>query len=158
MVIGLPRSGTAWASNWLTTEHSLCHHDPEIRFSMDALDAMESPRTMGIASTSAWLSVGWVNAHPAKKVILHRDPEQIADSIERMGFSPMTFPSLEGIHGLHLHWTALWENPRVIWDHLMASPFDAERHALLKELNVQVDFDRVTVDKAIAARYLAKFG
>ena len=28
MVIGLPRTGTTWASNWLTTDSTQCYHDP----------------------------------------------------------------------------------------------------------------------------------
>lgn len=58
---------------------------------------------------------------------------------------------------MHVDWRDLWESPEPIWEHLIGTPFDAERHKLLRELNVQVDFDRVTVDKTVAARYLGKF-
>jgi hypothetical protein len=51
----------------------------------------------------------------------------------------------------------LWDNPEPIWSHLIGTPFDAERHALLKELNVQVDFERVMVDRDVAKRYREKF-
>jgi hypothetical protein len=155
IVIGLPRSGTAWAANWLTTDATICLHDPEVRWDVEALDG--AAKRLGIASTSLWTRRDWLNSHPARKVILHRDPSQITDSLDRLGFAALPLPSLNGIDGLHVDWTDLWDNPQPIWEHLMDTPFNAERHALLKELNVQVDFDRVTVDRAVAARYLGKF-
>lgn len=155
IVIGLPRSGTAWAANWLTTDTTICLHDPEIRWNVDALDG--SPERIGIASTSLWTRQNWLNRHPARKVILRRDPAQVVESLERLGFSGLSMPSLDGIDGLHVPWSDLWDNPQPIWEHLTDAPFNAGRHALLKELNVQVDFDRVIVDRTVAARYLGKF-
>jgi hypothetical protein len=157
MVIGLPRSGTAWAANWLTTDTTQCLHDPIAKHHHADLDAIASAKRLGVACTGLWMHQDWLNAHPAKKVILHRDQAEVAQSLDSLGFPDLPFPSLDGIGGLHVDWRDLWSNPKPLWAHLVGTPFDAERHRLLKELNVQVDFDRVTVDRTAAARYLEKF-
>jgi hypothetical protein len=157
MVIGLPRSGTAWAANWLTTDTTHCLHDPMAKCHHTDLDALPSAKRLGVACTGLWLHRDWLNAHPAPKVILHREPGEVIASLDRLGFPPLPFPSLDGIDGLHVAWRDLWDNPEPIWQHLLGTPCDMERHHLLKELNVQVDFDRVTVDRSVAQRYLGKF-
>lgn len=157
MVIGLPRSGTAWAANWLTTDTTHCLHDPMAKYHHTELDGLVSDKRLGVACTGLWMHREWLNAHPAKKVILHRDRSEVARSLDNLGFTDLPFPSLDSINGLHVDWRDLWNRPEAIWEHLIGTPFDAERHRLLKELNVQVDFDRVTVDRSVAARYLEKF-
>lgn len=157
MVIGLPRSGTAWAANWLTTDTTLCLHDPLAKYHHTELDGLVSDKRLGVACTGLWMHPEWLNAHLARKVILHRDRAEVIQSLDNLGFGELPFPSLDHIVGLHVAWTDLWERPESIWAHLVGTPFDAERHALLRELNVQVDFDRVTVDRTVAARYMEKY-
>lgn len=77
--------------------------------------------------------------------------------MDKLGFGDLPFPDLDDIEGMHVSWRDLWENPEPIWSHLVGTPFDRERHTLLRELNVQVDFDRVLVDRAVAKRYMEKF-
>lgn len=157
IVVGLPRSGTAWAANWLTTDTTHCIHDPLARYHHTDLDRIASSKRLGVSCTGLWQFPDWLNQHPAKKVILHRDRAEVARSLGRLGFADLPFPALDAIAGMHVNWRDLWDDPEPIWEHLIGTPFDAERHQLLRELNVQVDFDRVTVDRTVAARYLGKF-
>jgi hypothetical protein len=157
MIIGHPRCGTAWAANWLTTDTTHCIHDPMAKFHHSDLDGLESSKRLGVACTGLGMFPDWLNAHPAKKVILHRDAQEVAQSLDRIGFSMLPFPDLSRIEGMHVAWTDLWNKPWGIWHHLIGTPFDSGRHEMLKELNVQIDVDRVKVDRTIAHRYLEKF-
>ena len=55
MVVGLPRSGTAWLANWFTTERAMCWHEPLWTRSLDELDAMKGAGMFGIADTQLLL-------------------------------------------------------------------------------------------------------
>lgn len=136
MLLGAPRSGTAWAANWLTTERSLCLHEPLYRLTHAQLDARRGSRILGIACTvSALLDI---NCHPARKVVLHREPAEIRQSMERLCIAgDYDFAALDHVEGRHYPWQALFETPAPIYEYLLEQPFDAERHDLLRGLNVQ---------------------
>lgn len=136
MLLGAPRSGTAWAANWLTTDASLCLHEPLYAYTHEQLDSRIGSRQLGIACTvSALLNV---NRHPARKVILHRDPQEVRESMGRLGIpGDYDFNALENMEGRHYHWSALFEEPAPIYEYLLEYPFDAERHELLRGMNVQ---------------------
>jgi hypothetical protein len=136
MVIAAPRSGTAWAANWLTTDTTLCLHDPLYRYAWTELEALASARILGMACTvSALLNV---NAHPARKIVLHRDPIEVRESMARLGIQgDYDFAALDQVQGKHYPWTALFEDPAPLYEYLLEQPFDAERHQLLRSLNVQ---------------------
>lgn len=136
MLLAAPRSGTAWAANWLTTDASLCLHEPLYDYTHAQLDARPGTKQLGIACTlSALLDV---NRHPARKVILHRDTEEIRTSMAILGIpGDYDFTALDNIEGRHVHWSALFEEPAPIYEYLLEYPFDAERHQLLRGLNIQ---------------------
>lgn len=139
MVLAAPRSGTSWAAAWLTTDNVLCVHEPLTRLVKERLDELKSVKTkkIGVACTALALWPAWVNSHPARKVILHRDPEEVRASMARLGIDgDYDFESLQEIKGLHLQWTELFSAPELITSWL-GLPFDAERHAELKRMNIQ---------------------
>jgi hypothetical protein len=78
IVVGLPRSGTAWAANWLTTDTTHCIHDPIAKHHHTELDDLSSSKHLGVSCTGLWRFPDWLNKHPAKKVILRRDRAEIA--------------------------------------------------------------------------------
>lgn len=164
MILGAPRSGTTWASNWLTSERTLCLHDPMFTHQLEDLDKLPHDRPLGVADTGLALYPSWVNEHPARKVILHRDPEQIEDSLRRAGL-PKTPRSIDWslqlreIDGLHVEWTVLFNAPGIIHHWLFgdAFPFDETRHALLTKLNVQVDFEKVDPDPVACGAMVDRF-
>lgn len=157
MVIAAPRSATTWTSNWLTTDTSLCLHDPLWRWHYSDLDAIESSKTLGIACTGIALFPEWVNAHPARKVILHRDMKEVDASLENIGLTPISSHwegVLDKIRGIHLDWTDVFENPKHIYEYLLDRPFDAERHEQLREMNVQPAFAKLSIDRGATSRLI----
>ena len=163
MVIGAPRSGTAWVSNWLTTERTLCLHDALFTHDIEDLDKISHDRPLGLADTGLALRPEWVQAHTARKVILHRDQVEIEASLAKAGL-PSTaainwHEKLNQLDGLHVHWRVMFERPHIIHTYLFGDeiPFDAVRHAVLAKLNVQVDFDKIDPDPIACARMVERF-
>lgn len=159
MVIAAPRSATTWCSNWLTTDTTLCLHDPLWTRHYSELDEIQSAKALGIACTGIALFPEWVNAHPARKIILHRDLKHIDASLERIGLSAISSHwegVLDKIEGIHLPWTALFDQPKNIYEYLLDRPFDADRHAALREISMQPHFPGLTVDRGAASRLITE--
>ncbi len=160
MLLAAPRSGTTWAANWLTTDTTLCLHDPLLKWMKDELDTLESHkkgRRLGIACTGLAMFPEWVNAHPARKIILHRPLTEIDASLQSMGMTPCSNHwqgVLDRIDGVHLSWSDLFERPQYIYEYLLDLPFDPERWALLREINVQPHFEGLTINPQATQRLM----
>ena len=143
MVIGLPRSGTAWMANWLTTERSICWHEPLWDHTLEELDALPMSGLFGIADTQLMLDPDRVNAHPAKKLIIHRELRDVNLSLNKAGIPGVMRDEhrwrLDDIGGFHITFKDLWnvERFRPAMEWLTPLPFDAARYATLRGLNVQ---------------------
>lgn len=141
MIIGAPRSGTTWCSNWLTDALRHCLHDPLYDHHYEDFDAITiGSKRIGVACTGLALFPDWVIQHPAKKVILHREPREVNEALRAEGLQKCPaalFKGLAAIAGLHVQWTDLFRAPLEIWQHLFTDPFDSDRHALLCSMNVQ---------------------
>ena len=134
MLLAAPRSATAWCANWLTTDETLCLHEPLYTQTHEQLDAR--PGRIGIACTVTPLLN--MNRHPARKVVLHRDPKEVRESMARLGIpGDYDFNALDNIEGRHHDWREVFDNPRGIYEYLLQQPFDEDRHASLRGLNVQ---------------------
>ena len=159
MLLAAPRSATTWAANWLTTDTTLCLHDPLWQWAKEELDGIRSRRRIGLSCTGLALFPEWVNAHPARKVILHRDLSAVDESLKRIGMtvcSDQWNGVLDRINGVHLEWSELFTRPQYIYEYLLDSPFDPERWAVLREMNVQPHFQAVTVNQSATARLMAE--
>lgn len=157
MVLAAPRSGTTWCSNWLTTDTTLCLHDPLLKWTKEELETLESGKRLGLACTGLAMFPGWVNAHPARKVILHRPLDEIDASLQAIGMTPCSAAwrgVLDRIDGVHLAWTDLFERPQYIYEYLLDRPFDPERWALLREINVQPHFEGLTINPQATQRLM----
>lgn len=136
MLLAAPRSGTAWCANWLTTDRTVCLHEPLYRWTHAQLDIRTGPRMLGIACTVSPLLD--INRHPARKAVLHRDPKEVRESMARLGIEgDYDFTALDNTQGRHYDWAAVFEDPAPIYEYLLEQPFDAERHELLRGLNIQ---------------------
>lgn len=156
MIIAAPRSGTAWASNWLTTDTTTCLHDPLLRWTRGELAHLQSPKMLGVACTGLGLFTDYVNDHPARKIILRRPLEEVDASLMRIGMPPCSEQwegVLEKIIGVHLNWQELFQVDRakMIYEYLLDRPFDAERWAVLREMNVQANFGALSINRAATA-------
>lgn len=157
MVIAAPRSATTWCANWLTTETTLCLHDPLWRYPYDELDKILCTKMLGIACTGIALFPEWVNAHPARKIVLHRDFAEIDKSLEKIGLTACSESwkgVLERIDGVHLDWREIFERPKAIYEFLLDKPFDAERHEALREINAQPAFAQLSIDRSATQRLI----
>jgi hypothetical protein len=155
MVIAAPRSGTGWAANWLTTDSTLCYHGLAARVPVENWPTLKSARMLGTAETAMWWANKKLNAHPARKLILHRRADEICaslqmpDLVERVEWMQA---SLHGINGMHVQWDQLFHDPAPIYEHLLQRPFDADRHAELVRLQVTCFPKRATFDRAAYLR------
>lgn len=157
MLLAAPRSGTTWASNWLTTDSTLCLHDPLLKWTRGELMNLQSPRRLGVACTGLALFPDWVNDNPARKVILHRPLAEIDQSLVEIGMTPISKHwegVLDCIEGVHLDWQELFTRPKAIYEYLLDRPFDAERWALLREMNVQPHFQELSINRAATAQLM----
>lgn len=153
MVIGSPRSGTTWAANWLTTDTTICLHDPLANSHYSEWDAIQSKKTLGISDTGISLFHEWLNRHPARKVILHRENTEIAASLGIPEFLHATH-CLDKVNGMHVHWRDMFDNPQPIYELLLQKPFDQERHTELKNINMQPHGDNITINHAAVKRIM----
>lgn len=166
MVIGLPRSGTTWAANWLTTGETFCAHDPlwEVHYEdLDAAIPMRAGNRMpGIACTGLWRWADWLNRHPARKLILRRDIAAVRTSLRAIGLpvpDRTATAALDRIDGKHVAFDHLFDTDRAepLWSFLTDGlPFDGDRHRELAQMNIQPQFDRIRVDRAVARRLAAE--
>jgi hypothetical protein len=164
MVLSAPRSGSTWVANWLTTERVLCLHDPILEHKPEDLDALTWPpcrhspgyspavdRLFGIACTGLGLLTAFVNAHPARKVIVHRDFRDINESLMSLGLTRVIAKrweqALNAIDGMHVQYADLFQGglAEPIYEHLTHLPFDAVRHEQLKDMHIEPMFDEVKV-------------
>lgn len=154
MVIAGERSGSTWAANWLTTDTTLCIHDPLHRCALEDLDGIAiRGKRIGIACTALQLAPHWLNAHPAKKIILRRHDEDIRSSWARIGIqevpsTPGTADRLGRIDGWHYRYEDLFDQAHArTMSTLLGVPFDAHRHAELVQMNIQPHWAAVQVTK-----------
>lgn len=138
MVLGAPRSATAWCANWLSTDKTLCIHEPLARWPMGKLNDIKSSKVLGIACTVLCQMPDFVNAHPARKLILHRDPDEVRASMKRLNIQgDYDFTALDKVRGMHCHWRKVFTDPEPIYTYLLNAKMDVERHTELLEFNVQ---------------------
>jgi len=149
MVIALPRSATAWTANFLTTERSMCWHEPLISHDLADLDEMKMSGRFGIADTQlCLLGAEELNRHKARKLIIHREFEPVAASLTKLNLPlahgvadalAQAAERLYDIEGWHLPYDGLFKahtfQPAFEW--LTNMQFDKARHAMLKDMNVQ---------------------
>lgn len=157
MLISAPRSASTWAANWLTTDTTMCLHDPLWKWHYTELDAVPCSKVLGIACTGIALFTDWVNAHPARKVIVHRPLEEVDASLVKIGLGlcgKQWEGVLDKIRGAHVPWTDLFVRPQYIYEYLLDRPFDAERHAVLREMNVQPAFAKLSIDRSATSRLI----
>jgi hypothetical protein len=143
MVIALPRSGSAWLANWLTTDTSICLHDPLATSTLEELDAMDGGRTFGIADTSLFLyPTDRIDRHQARKLVLARDFNAANQSLARLGLPRMDRGIKTKILRLPYRFALYGDlfdqtKAKPIYEYLLQKPFDPIRHRALCDWNVQ---------------------
>lgn len=139
IVLGLPRSGTTWLANWLTTDRSLCLHDPFSTALPEHWDA--GLKRLGISCTGSYLLPKWLAAQDCPIAVITRDHAACDASLAAMGLPPTTDPSLLAIApGRRWRFEDIWneDTARELWAFLLPGiAFDAARYRLLREMRVE---------------------
>lgn len=161
MIIGLPRSATTWAANWLTSGDVFCMHDPlyKVHYSKWDTDRAHFPHTMdyrsiGVSCTGIWRWPDWCNAQDVPKIVVMREIEAIQQDLDRMGLPSLTREDIETFHkveGKRVYYRDLFDPgcASEIWEHLVGPGYCAHRHAQLVEFNVQPNFLEVKPDPKV---------
>jgi hypothetical protein len=154
MIFAGPRSGTTWAANWLTTDTTLCLHDPMLEFTRSDLNKLTLPnnRRLGISCTSSLYYPEWVKTVHCPKIFLYRDVAEINLSLRALGLQQIDEVS-------HLKRIAAFDDkiPVLPYEHMFTPsggeaiadilrvPFDKARHNLLRQMRVEPFWSHVNV-------------
>lgn len=161
MVIGLPRSGTTWVSNWLNTDTILCFHDPLYSSHFEDWNTvLPNPnfQKVGVSCTGIWRWVDWVNAQPCNKLILERPISEVQESLDRLDFPLLTQDNIEkfkSIEGPRVSFSKLVSDQGIakeVWSYLTNSEFNPCRFQQLREYNIQPNFGAITPDPIVTAK------
>lgn len=161
MIICAPRSASTWTSNWLTTDTTLCMHEPSWKMDCSMFDSIKSDKVLGLSETS---SIGFhkmAKVHPSRKVVLHRDISECSKSLMDLGFPPLSKyweNALDKIPGRHYHWLDVFNKDKAkdIYEFLLQKPFDVERWEWIKEIEMQPHFAGLTISTDVAKRLMSE--
>lgn len=148
LVLSLPRSGSTWAANWLTTGGALCLHDPLAhRTQADLLNfSLRRVGSVGAACTALWLWPDWCARHARRVLILDRDPASSQNDLYRLGLPLLpdwAIAKFAAMPGLRVPYTDLFDHQLApaIWRHLRPrEDFDHDRYNELVDMSIEPDF------------------
>lgn len=164
-VFGLPRSGTTWAANWLTSGDVLCLHDPEQDHAPVDVEWLNAARPYGVASSGLWAIKGIAERIAARMpvLIVEREPEAVNASMRRAGLPELpqwAFDRFAGLPGRRVPFGALWSESgaRAAWEYLRpGEPFDFLRWRELARVRVEPVMEQVAVCEGTRAAIAAEF-
>jgi len=142
MVLGLPRSGTAWLANLLTTDDSYCRHEAFWKSTLVQLDLIDAPGKFGVSETSGYSIPDVLNDHPARKLIVTRSLNEINKSLKSLNLPEMTndhFDALNSIQGYRIDFNDLFVFNKMAkaYNFLLDKELSSCRHSMLCDMNVQ---------------------
>lgn len=160
IVLGLPRSRTAWLSRFLTYGDHVCGHE-EIRHLRSLNDVkmwFDQPNT-GTAETAAapWWRLLKTYAPDARVVVVRRPVEDVFDSLMRLpglAFDPATLMTLlckldckldqiearmDNVLSVDFADLAEEQTCRKIFEHCLPYPHDHNHWTELKDQNIQIN-------------------
>lgn len=161
IVLGLPRSGTTWLANLLTTDRSLCLHDPFAKSLPETWQA--GTKLLGISCTGAYMMPGWLAQQDCPVAVIERDPVACDASLVAAGLPPTTErlrESLACVDGSRWRYSDLWHeaSARELWAFLLPRlPFDVARYRLLRDMRIEprdYGMDPVVADQLIERGWL----
>ena len=152
IVAGLPRSGTAWASVWLTSGNAICLHEPLARRTPQELSALHLDGYWGISCTGIWIVPGLIDAQNCPVVTLSNGAGQVNLSLRAMGLQPLPDRLMERFEALKYpafsRADMLEDRDKAaeMWAILRPdAPFDPVRWELLRRMKIEADMSKFTV-------------
>lgn len=142
MVLGLPRSGTAWLANLLTTDDSYCCHEAFWKSTLVQLDLIDVPGKFGVSETSGYCIPDVLNDHSARKLIVTRPLNEINKSLKSLNLPEMTndhVDALNSIQGYRIDFNDLFVFNKMAkaYNFLLDKELSSCRHSMLCDMNVQ---------------------
>lgn len=163
MLLGGPRSGTTWAANWLTTDHSLCLHDPLITYTRAQLTQLTIPnKRLGISCTASMLFPDFVNGVKCPKVLIFRNVDEINNSLDRLGLTRLVdsdhYARMDAIKGAKLFVYDQLFRPKSAQAiaETLGAPWDPYRHYHLTQMRVEPMWRHVETGRQAVEELLAR--
>jgi hypothetical protein len=140
VVMGLPRSGTTWLANLLTTHQSLCLHDPFA--TMLPEDIRGDGRRLGVSCTGLYLMPRLLATQHCPMAVIERPVSACDASTEKLGLGSVAplKGALDRVQARRFAFEDLWEeyHARRLWIHLLPGlPWDAPRYRLLRDMRIE---------------------
>lgn len=136
VITGLPRSRTAWFSAYFTYGDIICYHEAFYHGI-----PLEGAKHVGNADCGYFVKDWDIGEHGL--VIIHRDPEDVARSLYRIGldegieYLPMVSERLYELDGLHVDYDDIDDRLEEIHDYLGLPGYDKKRAELFRNMNIQ---------------------
>ena len=156
-ITGLPRSGTAWLANYLTTDKSICVHEASTYANDEGwsvnhyLDTLEYP-IAGTADSAIWNSIHEIDG---PLLFVNRPLDQVIKSIRNAQFVEPGYEAVVATNannklnefrkineGMEVDFKDLFDINKLeeLWKYLIPEiPFNNYRTEMLLNLNVQQD-------------------
>lgn len=157
-VIGLPRSRTAWLSNFLTYDGHFCHHEGL----NNCLSMKEYKEKLGDDgdSCTGLMFVDLEKEFPkAKKLIIESDVNKSIDfmyktyGVYNPEYCHFMKERLDEMTGKRIAAEEINTHLSEIWDYLIGTPYNERRGDMLSSMNIQVQ-DPFNYDMNAAAAFL----
>lgn len=161
-ILGLPRSGTTWAANWLTAEKSHCIHDPLNNLFVKDLESLSlDGKMVGVSCTGLWRLRDWCLHNIKRIIVIDRNIADINKSLSEIGLPIIDYQDFIEFSELpfkRINFSDLFneEKAKEIWRFLIGDGFDSDRHKLLCEMNIQPAFNRINPNPEIVGDYVKR--
>lgn len=165
MVLGGPRSATTWAANWLTTNETVCLHDPLLEYTPAQLHRMTFPggKRFGISCTSSMLYPDWVNLQKCPKLVLHRNVGEINKSLEDLGLIKLIPARHEArlasvkTNAMHIPYEYMFNTSFAAKiSEFLGVPFDAHRYDIIRQMRIEPFFKHLNIGKEAAMQLVKR--
>jgi hypothetical protein len=146
MVVGLPRSGTTWAANWLSYAGQICAHDPLWHTHYE--DWNKTYDAVSCTGIHDWPEFIMAQACPV--LVLHRPIELVRASLARFDTAAQgvwladdaaeRLHDIEGPNIYHCDWGDLFYDDKAakLWRFMeMPALFDVRRHSELVRIRME---------------------
>ena len=140
IVLGLPRSGTTWLANLLTTSSSLCLHDPFASLLPEQIRG--DGRLLGVSCTGMYLMPALLEEQRCPVAVIERDVADCDAGLARLrlGSAAALKPHLDRVQARRFAFTDLWKEDQAhqLWSYLLPGvPWDSLRYRLLRGMRVE---------------------
>lgn len=150
-IVGLPRSRTAWLSNFMTYDGLYCHH--EALNGCRTLDQYREKIGQDGDSSTGLMLLDLNTLFPNRKILIIESDVKRAISFRRLCYGledngEMSYiqSKLNALEGLRVGYNEINDRLGEIWEYLSDIPFDKKRGDLIMKQNIQTQNYNVNLD------------